>query len=161
MAQPNQFELAISAEDQAAIDAAIETLLTLLAPHLKSLTSDERKELPKMGDKSVAFVDKAREYAGQNPQLVPPFLDMAMFDADLQGASLLSRYTRALTPLLSSLEDSRMLAGSEAYQAALMIYHTAKMGASAGIPNAKAVYEDLANRFPGGARKRVAQPAAI
>lgn len=158
MAQSNQFELAINPEDQAAIDAAIDTLLTRLAPHLKSLTVDERKELPKMGDKSVAFVEKAREYAGQNPHLVPSFLDLAMFDADLQGSSLLSRYTRALAPLMSALEDSRMLAGSEAYQAALMIYHNAKMGASAGIPNAKAVYDDLAARFPGGARKRATQP---
>lgn len=78
----------------------------------------ERRETPKTGDKTVAFVEKTREYGGQNPHLVPVFVDMAMFDADLSGGTLLARYIRTLKPLVSAMKDSRMLAGREAYQAA-------------------------------------------
>ena len=160
MPQPNIYELDLSPEEQAEVEAAIHVLVTRIGPKVKSLTVAERRELPKMGDKTVAFVEKTREYGGQNPHLVPVFVDMAMFDADLSGGTLLARYIRALKPLVSAMEDSRMLAGSEAYQAALMIYHNVKMAAAAGIANAKAVYEDLASRFPGGARKRINPPTS-
>lgn len=74
--------------------------------------------MPKTGDKTITFVEKTREYGGQPPHLVPVFVDMAMFDADLSGDTLLARYIRTLKPLVSAMEDSRMLAGREAYQAA-------------------------------------------
>lgn len=158
MAQQNLYELDLSPEEQGEIEAALDVLVTRLGPRLNSLTVAERRELPKMGDKTVAFVEKTHEYGVQNPHLVPVFVDMAMFNADLTGSSQLNRYLRVLKPLVSSMDDSRMLAGSEAYQAALMIYHNTKMAAASGIANAKAVYEDLAARFPGGARKRASQP---
>jgi hypothetical protein len=41
-----------------------------------------------------------------------------------------------------------MIAGSEAYQAALMFYKSVKMAAAQDIPGAKAVYEELKTRFP-------------
>jgi hypothetical protein len=45
-----------------------------------------------------------------------------------------------------------MAVGSEAYQAALVFYKSVKMAAQ-DIPGAKAVYEELKTRFPGGKRK--------
>jgi hypothetical protein len=45
-----------------------------------------------------------------------------------------------------------MLAGSEAYQAALVFYKSVKMAAAHDVPGAKAVYEELKTRFPGGKR---------
>jgi hypothetical protein len=45
-----------------------------------------------------------------------------------------------------------MTAGSEAYQAALIFYNSAKVAASQGIQGAKAVYEQLKKRFPGTKR---------
>lgn len=46
-----------------------------------------------------------------------------------------------------------MTAGSEAYQAALVFYKSVKMAAAQDVPGAKAVYEELKTRFPGGKRK--------
>jgi hypothetical protein len=43
----------------------------LLAPHLLALTPAERHELPKMGEKTIAFVEKAHDFALKNPNLVP------------------------------------------------------------------------------------------
>jgi hypothetical protein len=46
-----------------------------------------------------------------------------------------------------------MTAGSEAYQAAPVFYQSVKSAAAQDAPGAKAVYEELRTRFPGGKRK--------
>jgi hypothetical protein len=51
------------------------------------------------------------------------------------------------------VEDTIMVAGSEAYHAALAVYHNVQTAAKQDIPGAKAIYEDLKNRFPGGKRR--------
>jgi hypothetical protein len=43
--------------------AKIDEAKTLLAPYLLALTPVERHELPKMGDKTIAFVEKAYDFA--------------------------------------------------------------------------------------------------
>jgi hypothetical protein len=154
MPQENLFELNIAAADLQAVQGAIQTLTTVLAPHLISLSNETRRELPKMGDKSLAFVRKAREYATNNPELVPAFLNLPMFDADLRGVDTLNNLLRTLQPLVDNLEDSLVLSGSEAYQAALVFYRSVKAAALSGQPNAKTIADDLSARFPTGARAK-------
>jgi hypothetical protein len=68
----------------------IKTLLTqvieLLAPYTIALTPAERHELPKMGEKTLAFVEKAHQFAQQNPAFLPPYLDIAEFGIDFADA---------------------------------------------------------------------------
>ncbi|MDB6061107.1 MAG: hypothetical protein JWM78_1210 [Verrucomicrobiaceae bacterium] len=158
MAQENLFELNISAADLQNVQAAVQTLATLLPPHLISLSADARRELPKMGDKSLAFVRKAREYAASNPELVPGFLNLQMFDADLQGVDALSNLLRTLLPLTANIEDSLLLTASESYQAALVFYRSVRAAAQSGQLNAKTIYEDLSTRFPNGPRAKSTKP---
>jgi hypothetical protein len=47
----------------------------------------------------------------------------------------------------------KMVAESEAYQAALVFYSSVKVAAAQDVPGAKAVYDELKTRFPGGKRK--------
>jgi hypothetical protein len=47
-----------------------------------------------------------------------------------------------------------MIAGSEAYQAALLFYKAVKMAAEMDIQGAKAIYEELRKRFEGQSRRR-------
>jgi len=61
MAQQDLISVDIPEADLAEIRGAIQTLRTKLSPHLKILTTAERVELPKMGDKTVSFVQKAWE----------------------------------------------------------------------------------------------------
>jgi len=42
-----------------------------------------------------------------------------------------------------------MLAGSEAYVAALSFYNSVKQAAKLNVPEAKTIYEDLKKRFAG------------
>ena len=53
---------AIPAEVLAQIEAKSREIKDLIAPHIIALTASERRALPKMGDKSIAFVEKAYQY---------------------------------------------------------------------------------------------------
>jgi hypothetical protein len=154
MPQPDLISLNIPAADLEAIKAAIATLKAKLLPHLVTLTTQERKELPKMGDKTSAFVQKALEYSQQYPDLVPNYLDLEAFAIDVQAVFQLRELAQGLVPLTDALEDSLMLSGSEAYQAALVFYHNAKNAAKVKTPNATTIYDDLSIRFPGAPTKK-------
>jgi hypothetical protein len=54
--------------------------LSTSQPFVIALTPQERQSTLKMGDKNRAFVEKARDYARDNPNLVPSFLDMAVLN---------------------------------------------------------------------------------
>jgi hypothetical protein len=134
------------------INTEIAAIKTQVRPYAVALTPQERHSLLKMGDKSLAFVEKAHEYAHDNPQIVPSFLDMGEFDIDFSDAHGLWGITNSLRQLLELFEDTVMVAGSEAMRAALAVYENAKSAAKNDVPGAKAVAEELSARFPGGKR---------
>jgi hypothetical protein len=49
--------------------------------------------------------------------------------------------------LKENIDDTELIAGSEAYQEALMFYNNVKLSAGQDVPGAKAVYEELKKRF--------------
>ena len=147
MSQANQIEVRIPETDVIAIKAAIETLRSTLLPHLKTLATKDRRKLLKMGDKTVAFVQKSFEYGKQYKNLVPGFLEMKAFEADIAAITQMQEMSRALAPLCEALDDSLMLSGSEAFQGALMFYQNVKGAAKAKDPDAKLILADLSDHF--------------
>ena len=131
----------------------IEAVKTALAPYTLALTPQERHSMLKMGDRSLAFVEKTHDYAHDNPTLVPSYLDMDDFDKDFSDAHGLWSLHTAIHQLDELVEDTIMAAGSEAYHAALAVYHNVQAAAKQDIPGAKAIYEDLKSRFPGGKKR--------
>jgi hypothetical protein len=144
----NMHSQAIPAEVLAEAQRKIDEVAAALAPYTLSLAAEQRRDMVKMGDKSLAFVSKAHELAGKNPLLRPAYLDLPGFDIDMVDATKLLLLDNALQQLLRAVEDTSMVAGSEAYQAALMFYTSAREAASKNIPGAKAVYDELKARFP-------------
>ena len=145
----NRVTLNISPTDEADIIAAIQTLQTKLLPYLITLTPSERQELPKMGDKTLAFVTKAAEFMAQNPNLVPSYVDVAELDVDLKAVAQLRGFHNQLFEFTKGLDDTMMQAGSEAYTAALFFYRAVRAAARVPVPNAENVYNELRARFPG------------
>ena len=158
MALENRVSIQITPEDQQAIEGALDTLKTKLQPYLHSLTPKDRKELPKMNDRSVAFVNKSLEYAESNTALVPAFVDVAELRKDLDAVENLTQFRRQVEEIFTLLDDTVMLAGSEAYVASLAFYNSVKLGARMNIPGAKPVYEDLRERFAGQGRSAEPEP---
>ena len=122
-------------------------------PKLITLSPDERHALPKMGNKTVSFVNKSLEYAKQNPRVIPDFLNMEEFSKDAEAVTRLFKVITPLKKLLEELEDTAMLAGSEAYAAALVTYKALKGANDAGENGLKNICDDLAARFNGKGAK--------
>jgi GrpB-like predicted nucleotidyltransferase (UPF0157 family) len=139
----------ILAQAQSYIDSAN----AILAPYLLPMTSGERHDILKMGDKTLSFVEKALDYAHHYPQLCPSYLDLAAFDTDMTDATGLRTLHISAKQLSDDIDDTAMTAGSESYQAALVFYNAVKAAAAQDIPGAKEVYADLKNRFPRVKRK--------
>jgi hypothetical protein len=148
MSQQNLISLNIAAEDLQAVKDAINVLKTKLAPHLKTLSVNDRMEIPKMGDKTISFVLKALEYSVKNSELVPQFLDVEEFKKDVNAVQSLRELLQPISQIYDSLNDSMMLSGSEAYQAALIYYNAVKSASKSKIQNAESIYNDLSSRFP-------------
>jgi hypothetical protein len=149
----NKHVQAIPQEVLTQAQTKINEVAVLLAPYVIALTPAERHELSKMGEKTISFVEKAYDFAQQNPNLVLPYLDIAAFGVDFGDAHGLWTLVNSIRQLEENAGDTEMVAGSEAYQAALVFYKSVKMAAAQDVPGAKAVYEELRTRFPGGKRK--------
>jgi hypothetical protein len=149
----NKHAQAIPQEILTQAQAKIDEVKALLASYMIAITPVERHELPKMGEKTISFVEKAYDFAKQNLNLVPPYLDMNAFGVDFEDAHGLWTLVNSIRQLEENAGDTEMTAGSEAYQAALVFYKSVKMAAAQDVPGAKAVYEELKTRFPGGKRK--------
>ena len=73
MSQQNLVSVSITPEELKQISGAIDTLKTTLLTKLKVLNPTERQELPKMGDKSLAFVRQCnRSFAKLKLKGSPP-----------------------------------------------------------------------------------------
>ena len=144
----NKVSITIDEEAMTTISQAL-TAIRQNMPELINLKEEERHVLPKMGDKTVAFVNKTLEYAKQNPRVVPAFLDMVEFEKDVVAVTDFRKVLIPLQQLVEKLNDTTLQAGSEAYTAALIFYNAVKGATKAGEPGMKNVYDDLQSRFPG------------
>jgi hypothetical protein len=146
----------LSQADRDAVMAAIATIKAKL-PFLVDLSADDRKALPKMGDKSRAFVSKAMEVAMQNPDFLPRSFDIAELQKDVQLFESLYPILLSLTQLQDLVDDTCLAVGSEAYAAALQVYTYAKAsGQGTGLETA---VEELGLRFARKYRKPKSQAA--
>ena len=140
----NLISLNLTEADFAEIDAALGTLETKLAS-LIDLQADERRSLTKMGDKSEAFCRQTLVVLAQNPQVIPPSLDLAEAQRDLAYLDALRSRTMRLRRLLGRAEDSEMALGSDVMSAALEGYALMKvLGKGSGL---EAMRKDISVRF--------------
>jgi hypothetical protein len=145
----------IPPETMAEVKRKIAEVAALLVPYIIPLTVDERRHLPKMGDKTLSFVGKAHELALANPALCPQYLNVPEFGIDFEDAVSLVSLKNAVKQVYEGIDDTEMVAGSEAFQAALVFYNYVKSAAANDVYGAKAVYEELKTRFPGKKKKSV------
>lgn len=140
----NQISATLSQADREEILAAIATIKEKL-PFLKDLSPEERSSLPKMGDKSRAFVSKALEVATQNPDFLPRSFDLEEMQKDVELFQTLYPILMALTQLQELVDDTVLAVGSDAYAAALLVYQFAKVsGKGSGLDN---LADSMGKRF--------------
>ncbi len=151
----NRISANLSATDRLAVMDAIATIRQKL-PFLIDLTTEERKALPKLGDKSRAFVTKALEVGTQNPDFLPRSFNLDEMRRDIELFEALYPILLSLTQLQELVDDTAVAVGSEAYAAGLMVYNYAKAsGKGTGLDS---MVNDLGRRF---ARKTKKVPAKV
>lgn len=143
----NRITIEIPPADLQAIKAALQQVQGLLAPYVVALTPEQRKTIPKMSDGTEPFVDKVMDYAVNNAEFLPPFVNQAELQKDWNATSNLLPLLRIVDQIKDTMSDTAMLAGSEAYVGALSYYNSVKQAAKVNAPEAKAIYEDLRKRF--------------
>jgi hypothetical protein len=140
----NRVSATISTDDVAAVKAALETVRQKL-PFLIGLDPDTRRSLPRMGDKSRAFVRKCQDVAEQNPGMLPRAFDLEEFKRDCALDEALLPISQSIGQLAEMVDDTLTAARSDAYFAALAVYRSAKMaGKGLGLDGA---LDDLGRRF--------------
>lgn len=144
--------------DREAVMEAVATIKAKL-PFLIDLSAEERKALPKMGDKSRAFVGKALEVATQNPDFLPRAFDLEELRKDVQLFEQLYPLLLSLTQLQELVDDTCLAVGSEAYAAALQVYGYAK--ASGNVGGMDAVVSEMGQRFARKPRKVKGQTGTV
>ncbi|MFC2146361.1 hypothetical protein ACFLRT_03265 [Acidobacteriota bacterium] len=138
------FELTEEAYGQ--IAQSIRALDSLL-PFAINLTPDERKNCQTMGDKSIAFVEKAAQYADERPDLVPSYLDIPEFKKDLKLARQLRDLLMILEPSVEKISDTYLSAGSDAFWAARRLYSFVKAASDSGAPGTDSIAAELKKRY--------------
>jgi hypothetical protein len=146
----NSISATLAQADREVVMAAVATIKDKL-PFLVDLSTEERKNLPKMGDKSRAFVSRALEVATQNPDFLPRSSDLEELRKDVQLFEALYPLLMSLTQMQELVDDTCLAVGSEAYAAALQVYNYAKAsGQGAGLD---AVVGEMGQRFARKSRK--------
>lgn len=140
----NRISAEISAPDRQAVMEAIATIRNVL-PFLIDVSPDDRRAMPKLGDRNRAFTRKALEIATHTPDFLPRSFDIDEMRRDLELFEALQPMLLALVQLQELIEDTAVTAGSEAYVAALEVYRYAKAnGSVAGLDN---LTETMSQRF--------------
>lgn len=155
MAQ-NLISLILSDADLTAIDGALATLEEKLAP-LISLQSDEVRALVKMGDKSEAFCRQTLTILEQNPQVVPPSLNLPEALNDLRAVDQLRPRMARLERLSKRADDTFIALGSDILTAALEGYALLRVsGKGQGLESLR---QGLSTRFAKNRRTSEPEPA--
>lgn len=136
---------ALTPQDIQEIKAALQTVQKKM-PFLITLSTEERRKLVKMGDKSLAFVNNSVTAAQSNREILPATFDVEELVQDYQLATALTELLISMQQLTEQVDDTLMAVGSEAMSGSLTVYNYVKT-ASKKTPGLKSVAEQLGERF--------------
>lgn len=121
----NLVSASLASDDYQKVMGAIATIKETLS-FSKTLSASDRARLPKLGDKSRAFVAKALEVAIQTPDFLPRAFDVDEMQRDVELFEMMSAIALSLMQLQELVSDTTIAVGSDAYDAALSVYAHAR-----------------------------------
>lgn len=124
-------------------------------PFLIKMAAKTKRAMPKMGDKSRAFVHKALEVATQHQDSLPRSFNLEEMNRDVALFDAMYAIAMEFRQLEAEIDDTLVAVGSDAYSAALQVYrHTKAHGEGSGLDS---LIGDMGQRF--GRRSRRDHPA--
>ena len=145
----NLVSITLSESQLAAVNQSLTDLESGLSA-LIALDVTKRRKLMRMGDKSETFCRQTINVLKQNPQVVPPSVNVAEANADLLALDQLRPVMQRLTRLAERASDTEIALGSDAMTVALQGYALLKVaGKNQGLEGLR---KDLGTRFAKAAR---------
>jgi hypothetical protein len=126
MRYKNLISTSITQKEIDEILKAIDRINSLL-PQLITLSSEEKAALPKVSFSNIDFVNEVLDMAEENPDQVPETINIPEIRKDIELIESITKILRPLKLLEKKLEDSALLAGSEAYIPSLAIFNSMRM----------------------------------
>jgi hypothetical protein len=123
--QTNLVSATFTAEDRQNVMNAIATIKQAM-PFLVHLTKEQRKTMTKAGDRSRGFMLNCLDAAQQHTDCLPRTFNVEEMQKDVQLMEALYPVLRALTELLSLVDNTYFAAQSESYVASLKVYNAMK-----------------------------------
>jgi hypothetical protein len=152
----NLISLALTADQLTAVEGALATLEQNLSG-LIALQPAQRRSLTKMGDKSEVFCRQTLKLLLQNPQVVPPSLNVTEAAADLVAFDQIGSFLLRLSRLSERAEDTSTALGSDLMSFALEGYGLLRVsGKNQGLEDLR---RDLGARFARSAARATPEPA--
>jgi hypothetical protein len=133
--------------------------LKALFPFGIKLSDIEKKHLSHLDDGRIPFVEKGLFYGQQQPLVVPPYTDLGEFKKDIDFVKATRRVGAELLSLAEMVNDSRIAAGSDAFQAGLSIYNSSKGAAKQGVPGTQTIVDEMGKLFDG--QGKTAAPSEV
>ena len=106
MSTNNQINIEIPQAILDEVYADLQNCRTKLAPYLQGLSFDQKQSLFKMGDKTVATVQKVKSYTDTNTESIPGYMNVAEFGKDEKVVTELDPLNNLSRPLASNISDT-------------------------------------------------------
>ena len=148
MSNLNHISATLSDADVTEIETHLAAIRAKM-PFLITLTTQQRKELAKLGEKSVGFEEKCETYMQSHAQFMPGFIGQDEVTKDRTLRSQLLHLLAQQQALLAAMQDTLMQVSSDLWSSDLAYYKSVQEAAKRGVPDAEAIYKDLSSRFPG------------
>lgn len=149
----NRISITIPKADLDKLNAAFAEIRSIFGKYAQSLTPEQRKRLPKMANGTEPFVSRVQQLSVSNPEFNPPYMDVAELKKDFDSYMELKPFDTICEQLADEFSDTTMLCGSEAYVQALSYYNSVKVAAKMNVNGAKAIYDELKQRFERSSRR--------
>lgn len=129
---------------------SVKTLLQELKDKLAftiNLTPEERKQLYKVDERRVSFVENACREMENNSSILPGFFDVQSAKDDLKLYQQLKEIEVQLEQLLDRVYDTRVQAGHQAMQASRLFYNSVQQAKASGVSGAESLHQLLKQHY--------------
>lgn len=152
----NQINVALTTQQLGQVDTGLTAVEQVISGIAIAMTPQQRVAFPKIAVDNKVQVERAINVCTQPAaaNILPPFLKPELMQTDLKLYEQLLELEQRVKGLLGMITETKILAGSEAYQGALIVKRLVDSAAAAGVSGAKELADILAERYEGQGRLR-------
>lgn len=143
MSNPNSTVGPIPPEQFTEAVNGLKSFIDSLKPYAVNLSEEEKKHIPKSGERTCAFVDKGIGYMKTNPEYMNGLMSEEVTSNNRLTQQQAIDLNEQVNIVYQLLNDLAIATGSEAYLSVLDYYNSVKRAADKGDAPAKQIAEDL------------------